>query len=310
MIARAQQRLQPSLLDRVYANPLRYVGLAVLGMLILGLVVFFYLSNRYNRRQRFILQASNRAKNEFLSRVSHDIRTPINAIISMTHFAKEDLADKDKVKAELDKIDTSSRYLLFLLNDVLDISKAESGKIELHPEPYAFAEYIQGLSTIFKPLCAKNGQNFVLDMGTCAPGKGVIVDRVRFDQVVMNLLANAVKYTPAGGTITYLSESRVLADGRLDCGFRIIDTGIGMSKEFQKVMFEPFSQEHGNPRRGRVMEGTGLGLSIVKKIVDLMGGTITVASELGKGTQIAVHFILEQATKEQLARLAEEKQKK
>jgi two-component system sensor histidine kinase EvgS len=303
IMSRTQQRLQPSLMDRMYASPVRYFGGALAAVVLAGLLVFLYVSNRSNKQQREVLQAANQAKSEFLSRVSHDIRTPINAIISMTNFAKEDIADRAKVENELSKIETSSRYLLSLVNDVLDISKAESNKIELHPEPYPFDEFIRGLRNIFSPLCAQNGQKFVVQPGSYAPGKGVIVDRVRFDQVVMNIISNAVKYTPAGGTITYTSLSKDAGDGRISCGFTVTDTGVGMSEKFQQVMFEPFSQEHDNPGRTKMMSGTGLGLAIVKKIVDIMGGTINVQSKVGQGTSITVNFVLPRATPEQLAAL-------
>ena len=304
VMSKTQQRLAPSITDRIYANPSRYLGGAFLALLLCGFVVFLYLSNRYNRQQRLALQAANNAKNEFLSRVSHDIRTPINAIIGMIGFAKEDIDDKLKVKDELQKIETSSHFLLSLINDVLDISKAESDKIELHPEPYPFTEYIRGLETIFRPLCEKKGITFIINTNEFSNDNSVIVDRVRFDQVAFNLLSNAVKYTPAGGTITYTSTSKPLPNQMLSCGFIIADTGIGMSEDFQKKMFAPFSQETDNPEREKAgPAGSGLGLSIVKKIVDLMGGTITVESTLGKGTKITVNYILPRVTKEQLSQI-------
>ena len=250
------------------------------------------------KKAKLEADAANQAKSEFISRISHDIRTPLNGIIGMLRFARKDINDPEKLKSELEKLETSSHYLLSLINDVLDISKAASGKIELHPEPYLFDKYIQGLENIFKPLCQKNKQNFVIRTGSFAAGKGVLVDRVRFDQVAMNLISNAVKYTPPGGTITYTSASRPLPDGQIECSFRVEDTGIGMSRQFQQIMFEPFSQEHDNPQRKDFAPGTGLGLSIVKKIVDLMGGIIQVDSELGKGTRVRVTFILPQAGQE------------
>ena len=250
------------------------------------------------KKAKYAAEAANQAKSEFISRISHDIRTPLNGIIGMLRFARKDVNDPVRLKQELEKLETSSRYLLSLINDVLDISKAASGKIELHPEPYLFDEYIRGIENIFKPLCKKNKQNFVIQRGTFAPGKGVLVDRVRFDQVAMNLISNAVKYTPAGGTITYTSSSRFLPGGLIECSFLVEDTGIGMSRKFQQIMFEPFSQEHDNPQRKNFAAGTGLGLSIVKKIVDLMGGMIQVESELGKGTRVKVSFTLPQAGKE------------
>jgi two-component system sensor histidine kinase EvgS len=304
VMSKTQKRLEPSITDRVYANPVRYLGGAVLTLLLVGVTIFLYLSNRYNLQQRQVLQDTNEAKSEFLSRVSHDIRTPINAIINMTNFAREDIENKNKVKEELDKISTSSNYLLSLLNDVLDISKAESNKIELHQEIYPFEEYVQSIRNIFNPLCHKNNLNFIMDVSKYPLDKGILVDKVRLNQVVMNILSNAVKYTPAGGTITYSSYWQELTEGLAEFGFTVHDTGIGMSKQFQKIMFDPFSQEHNNPGRQKVMAGTGLGLSIVKKIVDLMNGTISVESEVGKGTKIIVHLTLPMATGEQISSLA------
>ena len=253
------------------------------------------------RKAKQDAEEANQAKSEFISRISHDIRTPLNGVIGMIKFAKEDMDDPKKALSELNKVEVSSRYLLSLLNDVLDISKAESGKIELHPEPYSYDEYIQGLEDVFRPVCQKNGQNFVIKKGTEAHGKGVIVDRVRFDQVTMNLLSNATKYTPAGGTIIYTSSSNPLPNNMVKSSFTIEDTGIGMSKKFQETMFEPFTQENGNSKRKDYISGSGLGLSIVKRIVDIMGGTIAVDSEVGKGTKVTVTFILPQATPEQLS---------
>jgi len=258
------------------------------------------LSRQLEEEQALRIQAiaANKAKSEFLSRMSHDIRTPINAITGMTAFAKEDIHDTEKVWNDLEKIEDSTRHLLSLINDVLDISRAESGKIELNPEPYPFDEYIRGIRSMFESLCEQNGLHFIVQGN--ASGKGVIVDRVRFDQIAINLLSNAVKYTPAGGTITYISDSRDLSGNMIECGFRVKDTGIGMSPQFQEIMFTPFTQELDNPQRLHLATGTGLGLSIVKRIVDLMGGTIAVQSEWGQGTEVSVRFHLPAATREQL----------
>jgi signal transduction histidine kinase len=254
-------------------------------------------------RAKQAAEVANLAKSEFISRISHDIRTPLNGIIGMLKFAREDIDDRNKALAEMDKVGQSSHYLLSLLNDVLDISKAESGKIELHPELYPFNEYLQGLKNIFLPLCEEKGLRFVTKVDHQISDKGVIVDRVRFDQITVNLLSNAVKYTPRGGTITYSSDSKLLPGGKLAaCRLTVQDTGIGMSPEFQRTMFEPFTQEHDNPNRVKTTTGTGLGLSIVKKLVDLMGGTITVQSELGRGTAITVAVTLPIATPAEMAR--------
>lgn len=246
-------------------------------------------------------EKANSAKTEFISRISHDIRTPISAITSMTAFAKEDVGDREKLAHDLDRIEASNSFLLSLINDVLDISKIDSGKIELHPQPYAYDEYIKGIRSIFEPLCQQNGQIFRIRGGESASGRAVIVDRIRLNQITLNLLSNAVKYTPSGGTITYTSHSRQLSDNKLMCEIEISDTGIGMSEQFKKTMFEPFTQEYDNPERKKLTGGTGLGLSIVKRLVDLMGGTIHVESELGKGTTISISLVLQQATPKQLS---------
>lgn len=237
------------------------------------------------------------AKTEFISRISHDIRTPISAITHMTAFAKEDVDRRDRLLHDLNQIEASNAFLLSLINDVLDISKIDSGKIELHPEPYLYDDYIQGIRSIFEPLCRQNGLTFRL-VCSPSPGHGVIVDRVRYNQVTLNLLSNAVKYTSAGGTITYTFHAGRRSDGLIDCGFDITDTGIGMSEQFQKTMFEPFSQEYDNPERQKLAAGTGLGLSIVKRLVDLMGGSIRVNSRIGEGTAVSVSFVLPESVSE------------
>jgi len=253
------------------------------------------------RRLQEALEAAekaNSAKTEFISRISHDIRTPISAITNMTEFAREDVDDRDKLLHDLDRIKASNTFLLSLINDVLDISKIDSGKIELHPEPYPYDEYIEIIRNIFEPLCREKGLVFRIERGSAAVGHAVLVDRVRYNQISLNLLSNAVKYTPAGGSITYASHVLPRPDGMVECSFDISDTGIGMSREFQKSMFEPFTQEFDNPERNKIPSGTGLGLSIVKRLVDLMNGSIRVQSELGKGTCISVSFILPEASSE------------
>ena len=237
-------------------------------------------------------ERANQAKTEFISRISHDVRTPIGAIQNMTAFAREDLDDRQKLLSDLDKIEVSNTLLLSLINDVLDISKIDSGKIELHPEPYLYDDYIETIRNLFEPLCQQKGLTLSIQESRTGRGHGVLVDHVRYNQISLNLLSNAVKYTPAGGTITYTSHSEKRGDGFVALGFEVGDTGIGMSEAFQAKMFEPFSQELDNPARNKQVGGTGLGLSIVKKLVDLMGGRMTVESELGRGTKIAVSFVL------------------
>jgi len=224
--------------------------------------------------------AANRAKSDFLSRMSHDIRTPMNGIIGMTYLAKQQ-DDRKKVLECLDKIDTSSRFLLGLVNDILDMSKIESGKIELHPEPYAANRFLNYLNAVIKPLCEEKGQTLVLDaqdVVSVIP----LMDELRINQVFFNLFSNAVKYTPEGGTITCRLREKLIGKNRLYMECDIIDTGIGMSEELQRTAFEPFTQ--GERSDTYANRGTGLGLPIVKSLIELMGGTVSVASEPGKGS--------------------------
>lgn len=238
-------------------------------------------------------EKANSAKTEFISRISHDIRTPISIIKSMTDFAFEDIGKEQKLRNDLRKIQASNEFLLSLINDVLDISKVDSGKVTLHPEPYLLADYISNICNMFEPLCQQKHITFEVEEH-CAV-KAIIVDQTRLNQVTLNLLSNAVKYTPENGKITFLAESRELEKGVVACTVTIADTGIGMSEQFQKIMFEPFTQEYENPGRDRTMMGTGLGLSIVKKLMDLINGRITVQSKLGEGTRISLHIVARQA---------------
>ena len=251
---------------------------------------------RLTREALSAAQEASRAKTEFVSRISHDIRTPISIISNMTDFALEDMGDAGKLKGDLRKIQSANTFLLSLINDVLDISKIDSGKVELAPEPYPYSEYIVNLRNMFEPLCAQKGLKLeIIDK----KGEGVILaDKIRINQIVLNILANAVKYTPAGGTVTYQSFNRELPDDKFLYSFEVRDTGIGMSEEFQRKMFEPFSQEYDNPGRSKAETGTGLGLSIVRRNVELMGGTIQVRSRLGEGTAIRCSIVFPNAARD------------
>ncbi len=244
------------------------------------------------RRMREALETAekaNQAKTEFVSRISHDIRTPISIITNMAEFARADKNDPDKLESDLAKIETSNKFLLSLINDVLDISKIDSGKIELNPAPYRYAEYRDMIRSVLEPQCQQKGLRCeIVSLGS--DSHVICIDKVRLNQITFNLISNAVKYTSPGGTITFTSDSRALPDGRIEGSFRVRDTGIGMSEEFQKTMFEPFTQEYSNPYRSKTEVGTGLGLSIVRRLLDLLGGSITVRSELGVGTDISVRF--------------------
>jgi signal transduction histidine kinase/ActR/RegA family two-component response regulator len=229
--------------------------------------------------------SANSAKTEFLSRMSHDMRTPLNGIIGMTYLTQE-MELPQKARENLEKIDTSSKFLLSLINDVLDMSKAESGEIELHPEPYTVDELNKYVDAIVRPLCREKGQKFILDEEFTIFDEVPIADKLRCNQIIFNLLSNAVKYTPEGGTITYRVSGKMLESGEMQIEHEIRDDGIGMSEKFQKVLFEPFTQE--NRKYASERRGTGLGLAIVKKIVDQMGGTIKVLSSPNEGTAFYV----------------------
>jgi len=239
--------------------------------------------------------SANSAKSEFLSQMSHDMRTPLNGIIGMTYLTQE-MALPEQARANLEKIDTSSKFLLSLINDVLDMAKAESGEIELHPEPYPVGALNQYLDAVIRPLCREKGQAFVLDEDLAVTEVVPVADKLRSNQIVFNLLSNAVKYTPEGGTVTYRIRNRLLASGKMQVEHEITDTGIGMSADFQKVLFQPFTQE--NQKYDTERRGTGLGLAIVKKLVDQMGGTITVNSVLGRGTTFRVRLRFDTAPAE------------
>jgi len=229
-------------------------------------------------------EAANVAKSDFLSRMSHDIRTPLNGIIGMTYLAREE-NKCPQVADYLAKIDISSKFLLSLINDILDMSKAESDKLELHPEPYPPEEFGAYMDSVIRPLVEEKNQILTFKINIppdCVP----LLDKLRINQIVFNLLSNAVKYTPEGGRIEYLADWREKSAGLMLMHLEIKDNGIGMSEKFQKVLFTPFTQEGRSDTDAA--RGTGLGLAITKKLVELLGGTIRVQSRLGQGSTFIV----------------------
>jgi signal transduction histidine kinase/CheY-like chemotaxis protein len=266
------------------------VLLGSLGILI-GLLIILLLSANTRKRQNMLLRASqeeaetaNRAKTDFLSRMSHDIRTPLNGIIGMTYIAGKQ-NNPEQTKDCLSKIEISSKFLLGLVNDILDMSKAESGKTELHPEPYRSETFLDYLNSVIMPLCKEKNIRFMVD---AEPVKDFLplIDPLRINQVFFNLLSNAVKFTPEGGKVTFRLRECLTEDKKISLEAEVSDNGIGMSGEFQKILFEPFTQENRND--GSDTRGTGLGLSIVKRLLDLMGCTITVKSKMGEGTTFRI----------------------
>lgn len=244
--------------------------------------------NRKNQELENVAQKAEsaaHAKSEFLSRMSHDIRTPMNAIIGLTHLAQEE-EDLQVVREYLHNIDTSSDFLLGLINDILDMSKIENGELTLKEDAYTREEFMNSINTVIKPLMDKREIQFVFRMEENV--ECIRVDRLRYNQIFFNLLSNAAKFTPKGGTVEFTTEGLPVRDDKVGIRFHIKDNGIGMSPEFLPHLYDPFSQER--VRGGEDVKGTGLGLPIVKSLVDIMGGTISVQSELGKGTEFIVEL--------------------
>ena len=243
-------------------------------------------------------ESANRAKSTFLSNMSHDIRTPMNAIIGFTTLAISNIDDKDRVKDYLAKALTSSNHLLSLINDVLDMSRIESGKIHLEEVEVNLSDVLHDLKTIVSGQIYAKQLEFYMD-AMDVTDEDVYCDKTRLNQILLNLLSNAIKFTPAGGTVSV--RVRQLAGQVRGCGqyeFRIKDNGIGMSPEFAKKIFEPFERE----RTSTVsrIQGTGLGMAITKNIVDMMGGTIEVQTAQGKGTEFTVCVPMRAQTEQRL----------
>lgn len=233
----------------------------------------------------FDAEKANRAKSDFLSLVSHDIRTPLNGIMGMTQLALKE-ENQEKVRKYLKKAEMSSSFLLGLINDLLDMSKIESGKIELHPEVYPYTEFIDYINSIIRPLFQQKNLHFSIHATEIVPY--ILIDKLRFNQIMFNLLSNACKYTPDGGSVQFIINAEKVSEELCIGSFVVKDNGIGMSEDFQKHLFETFSQE--NRISFDHNEGTGLGLSITKSLIELMGGEITVESEVNKGTTFTVHL--------------------
>ncbi len=239
-------------------------------------------------------EQANLAKQEFLSSMSHDIRTPMNAIVGMTALALDNTDNPEQVRDYLGKIALSSKHLLGLINDVLDISKIESGKMLLNLETVPLQEAVDSIVNIIQPQAAAKNQQFCVTLREIL-SENVRCDGVRLNQVLLNLLGNSVKFTPEQGAVELTVYQEALPEdaSRVRTHFLVRDTGIGMSKEYQQVIFESFSREDNT--RVRKTEGSGLGMAITKYIVDAMGGTISVHSEQGRGSEFHVAFDLERA---------------
>ena len=231
-------------------------------------------------------EAANRAKSDFLSTMSHDIRTPMNAILGLTTIAQRNVNDVAIVKDSLHKIGLASNHLLTLINDILDISKVESGKLSLTPVVFSIAEVTENLVNISQPMVKDKQIDFQFCINDIEHEQ-LFADQLRINQVFINILSNALKYTePHGSVAVDLQEQASDAPNTVRLVYRVADTGIGMSDEFMERMYESFSRQ--TDSRVNSVQGTGLGLAITKKMVDLMGGTIECQSKQGEGTTFTV----------------------
>lgn len=284
-------------MSREWSGMFYAVCAAVVGAMMLVFVLYLRLSRKQMKvleQARKEAERANRAKSEFLSNMSHDIRTPMNAIVGMTAIATTNIDNQEQVQNCLRKITLSSKHLLGLINDVLDMSKIESGKMTLNVDQVSLREVMDNIVNIVQPqVKAKNQQFDVFIHDIMA--ENVCCDSVRLNQIMINLLGNAVKFTPEGGVIhvSLYEEDSPKGETYVRVHLRVKDTGIGMSEEYQKKIFDSFSRE--DTDRVQKTEGTGLGMAITKYIVDVMGGSIEVKSKLGEGSEFHVTLDLAKA---------------
>lgn len=229
---------------------------------------------------------ANRAKTTFLNNMSHDIRTPMNAIIGFTALCAKSIDDPEKIAEYLNKIATSSNHLLSLINDILDMSRIESGKVRIEEHEVYLPDVLHDLRTIIQSDVANKNLELFIDT-LDVKDENVFCDKLRLNQILLNLMSNAVKYTNPGRTVSLRVEQKPCKrSDYAEFVFRVRDTGIGMSKEFLEVVFQPFERMQTATVSG--IQGTGLGMSITKNLVEMMGGTIIVSSEVGKGSEFTV----------------------
>ena len=247
-------------------------------------------ANRELNQLRMVAESANAAKSTFLNNMSHDIRTPMNAIIGFTNIAMKH-SPPPEIKSCLDKISDSSEHLLALINDVLDISRIESGKVKYAPTPVDITEVSDSVLTIMYGYLSNRNITFLTELEE-PKTRFVLTDAVRVREILVNILGNAVKFTQDGGTIIYAASFYPGKDERhINVRYRISDTGIGMAEEFVEHIFDEFSQEDHGARTQ--YKGTGLGMAITRKYVDLMGGEITVESKKGVGSTFTVELPME-----------------
>ena len=274
------------------------IGVVSAGLLLLFLCDLFYMLYINKRLQITAKEAesASKAKTDFLSTMSHDIRTPMNAIIGLTTIAEKNLGDVESTKDSLRKIGLASNHLLTLINDILDISKVESGKLKLSPLTFSIVETVENLVNISQPMIKEKNIDFSFHINHMEK-EYLYADQLRLNQIYINILSNAIKYTEPGGRVSVdLREEKSAEPGCVRMTYVVADTGIGMSPEFMATMYQPFSRQ--TDSRVNSIQGTGLGLAITKQMVDLLGGTIDCQSEHGKGTTFTVVLDIPEADRQ------------
>ena len=278
--------------------PMKYLNVntenwLLIGFISIGLLLLFIFDSifmlHFNKKLKFIAKeadVANKAKTDFLSAMSHDIRTPMNAIIGLTTISEKNIDDKKLVSDNLRKITLASNHLLTLINDILDISKVESGKLTLSPKSFSIVDTVENLMNISQPMVKEKNINFNFRVHKIDK-EYIYADELRINQIFINILSNAIKYTEAFGSVSVdLTEEESEKENCVSLIYKVKDTGIGMSPEFMKNMYQQFSRQVDS--RVNSIQGTGLGLAITKRMVDLMQGSIECESIEGKGTTFTV----------------------
>ena len=279
----------------------RKVFLTIGSMMVIAVAIYYWLIRRRAKQvmdaavERAVLEeklkkaeAAERAKTTFLSNMSHDIRTPMNAIIGFATLAETNLDNKPRVQEYLAKIMSSSNHLLSLINDILDMSRIESGKLNIEEKPCSISDIFRDMRNIIQTQMQAKQLNFFMDT-IDVTDEDIYCDKLHVNQVLLNLLSNAIKFTPAGGSVSMMIRQKPAApSGYGAYEIRVKDTGIGMSPEFAEHIFEPFERERNSTVSG--IQGTGLGMAITKSIVSTMGGSIEVKTEKNKGTEFIINF--------------------
>ena len=267
------------------------------------LLIFSDITNEYHLRQKALedlkkAEKESRAKTDFLSNMSHEIRTPMNGIQGLLALARANVNDRNLMDAYLDRTEKLSQFLLTLINDILDISRIESGKMELEKEVFDLRELATRLDTMFRKTAEAKGIHWKVEMQDCRTHY-VIGDEMRISQVIINFISNANKFTPSGGMVTVTFREMEVIEGAMHLMIRVRDTGKGIKEDFIDKVFHPFEQEDASTAHN--YGGSGLGMAIADNIVKLMGGKILVESEEGKGTEFAVYITLPVAEEMEIA---------